>query len=211
MEVGPSSQQPTSRQEAEVLFEDGPSRLVEAGGAEVLRCYCATQKIQQPWRPHGYTGKITARQSPWPGGKQRQRGHPPRGPDGRSSQEAEEAGPAPGSQPASQPALQAAGQPAPPQSRSEPGAAPEANLRQSRGKPVANPVANLGQTSLPSGLSRGTHIEFWTRYRGVGFQICNTPRGLNRYTGRFARGLPLGLPLVCPRFAFGVPWHAGVV
>ena len=150
----------------------------------------ATQALHKPLHtnPHGQAGgtdtspigKITARQPPWPGGRQGQRGHPPRGPDGRSSQEAEEAGPAPGSQPARQPALQAAGQPAPPQSRSEPGAAPEANLRQSRGKPVANPVANLGQTSLPSGLSRGTHIEFWTRYRGVGFQICNTSRGLNR-------------------------------
>ena len=197
MEVGPSSQQPTSRQEAEVLFEDGPSRLVEAGGAEVLRCYCATQKIQQPWRPHGYIGKITARQSPWPGGRQRQRGHPPRGPDGRSSQEAEEAGAAPGSQPTSQPALQAAGQPAPPQSRSEPGAAPEANLRQSRGKPVANPVANLRQTSLPSGLSRGTYYIFGTPPLGTWSKTQYAPRGLNRYTGRFARGLPLGLALVC--------------
>ena len=189
--MGPSSQQPTSRQEAEVLFEDGPSRLVEAGGAEVLRCYCATRKIQQPWRPHGYIGKITARQSPWPGGRQRQRGHPPRGPDGRGSQEAEEAGPAPGSQPASQPALQAAGQPAPPQSRSEPGAAPEANLRQSRGKPEANPEANLGQTSLCSGLSRGAYYIFGTPPPGTWSKTQYAPRGLNRYTGRFARGLSL--------------------
>ena len=150
----------------------------------------ATQALHKPLHtnPHGQAGgtdtspigKITARQSPWPGGRQRQRGHPPRGPDGRSSQEAEEAGPAPGSQPASQPALQAAGQPAPPQSRSEPGAAPEANLRQSRGKPVANPVANLGQTSLPSGLSRGTYYIFGTPPPGTWSKTQYASRGLNR-------------------------------
>ena len=38
------------------------SRLVEAGGGEVLRRYCATQKIQQPWRPHGYIGNPEANQ-----------------------------------------------------------------------------------------------------------------------------------------------------
>ena len=122
------------RQEAEVLFEAGPSRLVEAGGAEVLRCHCATQKIQQPWRPHGYIGKITARQSPWPGGRQRQRGHPPRGPDGRGSQEAEEAGPAPGSQPASQ-------------RRHNRGASQGQLQRQTSGNPEANQRQAQRQTS----------------------------------------------------------------
>ena len=38
------------------------SRVVEAGGGEVLRRYCATQKIQQPWRPHGYIGNPEANQ-----------------------------------------------------------------------------------------------------------------------------------------------------
>ena len=70
------------------------------------------------------------------------------------------------------------------------------------------PRLAAGQPAGPPGSRPASAATIEERARG---SSRGKPQAIQRQTRGRPRGKPRGLPLVCPRFAFGVPWHAGVV